>query len=50
MFTAAPLQLLHQIIGPDRILLRFTGVNGSRNLTSWRQLNFDQLGFIGRRP
>ena len=25
-------------------------VNSNRNLTSWRQLKIDQLGFIGRRP
>ena len=32
--------------GPDRA----QRVNGSRNLTSWRQSKIDQLGFIGRRP
>ena len=25
------------------------GVNGNRNLTSWRQSKIDQLGVIGRR-
>jgi hypothetical protein len=34
----------------DRKAQAMQVVNGNRNLTSWRQLNIDQLGFIGRRP